>query len=114
MLVRALGIALVTGVLWVAAAWASPFDDMSIEEIKTHPDFVKDDYGLSGATNSGDPDAPHIYWWIGYIPVGDERVYFTSYGEALTCVKWEKTGEWVPAWVVDALTRLVDEGYIEL
>ncbi|GEM_PF-2062414 len=114
MLLRVLAGALVLVLLWGTTALASPFDGLTVEEVRAHPDFVADDYSLSSATNSGDPDAPHVYWWIGYIPDGDTRVYFTSFGEPLTCVKWEATGEWVPVWVVEALNRLLDEGYIEL
>jgi hypothetical protein len=96
-----------------ATALASPFDDWTAEEIFAHPDFVRSTDSMSQATNSGDPaEAGHVYWWVGYIPVGDERIYFTSFGEALTCVKWDVTGEWVPKWVVSALDRLVDEGLI--
>jgi hypothetical protein len=51
---------------------------------------------------------------VGYIAHGDKRVYFTSYGEPLTCVQWDVTGEWVPEWVVEALNRLVDEGLIRM
>jgi hypothetical protein len=113
-MLRALTIALIIGALMTSIALASDFDHMSVDQIKANPGFVSSTDCLSGTTNSGDVDAPHIYWWIGYIPVGDKRVYFTSYGEALTCVKWEKTGEWVPEWVVAALDKLVDGGYIVL
>jgi hypothetical protein len=113
-MLRAIGIALVIGALMTSIALASEFDGMSVDQIKAHPGFVASTDSLSSATNAGDKDAPHIYWWIGYIPVGDQRVYFTSYGEPLTCVKWEKTGEWVPEWVVKALDKLVDGGYIVL
>ena len=114
MLIRIIGITLATVLLWVTCALASPFDGMTVDEIRAHPDFVADDYSLSSATNSGDPDAPHVYEWIGYIPAGDNRVYFTSYGEPLTCVKWDATGEWVPEWVVVALKKLLEGGYIKL
>ena len=114
MLLRVLAAALILTLVWGASALASSFDDMTVEEVRAHPDFVADDYSLSGATNSGDPAAPHVYWWIGYIPDGDSRVYFTSFGEPLTCVKWEATGEWVPMWVAEALDRLLSEGYIKL
>lgn len=96
------------------AAAASPFDGMSVEQIRAHEDFTPDTQSMSWATNSGDPDAPHIYWWIGYIPDGDKRIYFTSYGEALTCVQWQETGEWVPMWVREALDKLVAEEIIVL
>ena len=114
MLLRVLAGTLVLVLLWDTTALASPFDDLTVEEIRAHPDFVADDLSLSSATNSGDPDAPLIYWWIGYIPDGTTRVYFTSYGEPLTCVKWEATGEWVPKWVAAALDRLLAEGYLKL
>ncbi len=96
------------------SALASPFDGMSVEQVRGHADFVSDTQSMSWATNSGDQDAPHIYWWIGYIPNGDQRIYFTSYGEALTCVEWGATGEWVPLWVRDALDRLLKEDIIVL
>lgn len=96
------------------AAFASPFDGWSVDQIRGHSDFTKDTQSMSWATNSGDPDAPHIYWWIGYIPHGDQRIYFTSYGEPLTCVQWGPTGEWVPLWVRDALDRLFAEEIIVL
>ena len=111
---RILVVALLLTVGWAVLAWASPFDGLSVEEIRAHPDFVAADYCLSSATNSGDSGAGHVYWWIGYIPVDDTRIYFTSFGEPLTCVEWEATGEWVPLWVVDALDRLLAEGYIVL
>ena len=114
MLLRYLFTVLMLVLVWCSAALASSYDGMSIEEIRAHPDFVADDYSLSSATNSGDPDAEYVYWWIGYLPDGDKRVYFTSFGEPLTCVNWKATGEWVPEWVVDALNKLLDEGYIEL
>ena len=114
MLLRVTGAGLLLAMIWAGCALASPYDDMTVAQIRAHPEFVEDDYSLSSATNSGDPDAPRIYWWIGYIPSSDKRVYFTSFGEPLTCVKWEVTGEWVPEWVVDALDRLHEEGYIEL
>ena len=97
-----------------STAMASPFDGMTVAEIRAHDDFKADTQSMSWATNSGDPDAPHIYWWIGYIPNGDQRIYFTSYGEALTCVQWDATGEWVPLWVRDALDRLLMEDIIVL
>ncbi len=113
MIIRALCSALILVLLIATTAVASPFDDWTAEEIFSHKDFTPSDYSLSSATNSGDPDAPHVYEWVGYIPVDGTRVYFTSYGEALTCVKWEQTGEWVPEWVVDALDKLVEEGLIK-
>jgi hypothetical protein len=94
-------------------ALASPFDNMSAEEIFARPDFVASTESLNSAMNSGDPDAPHIYWWVGYIQQGDKRFYFTNFGEALTCVKWAQTGEWVPEWVAEALQKLTDEGIIK-
>jgi hypothetical protein len=109
---RVIIIALLFSLCFAALAWASPYDDLSVEEIRAQPDFVADNYSLSSATNSGESDAVWVYQWIGYIPVNDTRVYFTSFGEALTCVQWEATGEWVPLWVVDALDRLLAEGYI--
>lgn len=114
MLLRALALAMMLCLLAIGSAWASKFDGMTVDQIRAHPGFVADTQSMSGATNAGDPDAPHIYWWIGYIPDGDTRVYFTSYGEPLTCVKWDKTGEWVPQWVLEALNKLVDGGYIKL
>lgn len=95
-------------------ALASNFDHMSVDEIRAHPDFVRDTLSLSSANNSGGPEGDNVYWWIGYIPDGNNRVYFTSFGEALTCVQWERTGEWVPVWVYENLERLTDEGYIVL
>jgi hypothetical protein len=95
-------------------AFASNYDNMSVDEIKAQPGFVKDTLSLSSTTNAGAPDADHIYWWIGYIAEGDKRIYFTSYGEALTCVKWERTGEWVPEWVAANLEKLTAGGYIVL
>lgn len=114
MLLRNLFTVLMLALVWSTGAAASSYDDMAVREIRAHPDFVADDYSLSSATNSGEPDADHVYWWIGYIPEGDKRVYFTSFGEPLTCVQWEATGEWVPEWVVDALEELLAKGYIEL
>ena len=113
MLSRALLGGLLLTLLLTVTAWASPFDDWTVDEICAHEDFVASDYSLSSATNSGDADADHVYWWIGYIPVDDKRVYFTSFGEALTCVEWKQTGEWVPEWVVKALDKLVAEGLIK-
>lgn len=114
MTVRYLSIVLLLALVWTTGAQASSYDDMPIWEIRAHPDFVADDYSLSSATNSGESAAEHVYWWIGYIPDGEKRVYFTSFGEPLTCVQWEATGEWVPEWVVEALDKLLAEGYIEL
>jgi len=114
MTLRYLSIALLLVLVWSSGAQASSFDGMSLAEIRGHPDFVADDYSLSSATNSGDPNADQVYWWIGYIPDGDKRVYFTSFGEPLTCVQWAATGEWVPEWVINALDKLLAEGYIEL
>ena len=101
--------------LSVSAAAASPFDDMTAEEIFAHPEFHASEYSLSSATNDGDPDvARNVYHWVGYIPWEGKRVYFTSFGEPLTCVQWERNGEWVPEWVADALENLTEEGYISL
>jgi hypothetical protein len=100
--------------LWAGPALASDYDGQSVAQIKANPAFVADTTSMSSTTNSGRPDAPHIYWWIGYIPDGDKRIYFTSYGEALTCVLWERTGEWVPEWVAENLEKLASEGYIKL
>jgi len=96
------------------ASLASNFDGMSVEQIRNHAGFTPDTQSMSWAANSAEPGAPHIYWWIGYISDGDQRVYFTSYGEALTCVQWDATGEWVPLWVVDALDRLFESDVIVL
>jgi hypothetical protein len=100
--------------LWAGSALASDFDGQTVEQIQANPAFVADTTSMSSTTNSGRPDAPHIYWWIGYIPDGDQRIYFTSYGEALTCVVWERTGEWVPVWVAENLEKLAAEGIIKL
>ena len=113
-MLRGFCISVLFAVLSATMALASPFDGMSVEEIRAHPDFVADDYSLSQAENSAEPDGRKIYWWIGYIPSGDQRIYFTSYGEALTCVKWEETGEWVPQWVADTLNELLEEGIIKM
>lgn len=114
MLLRVLVVAILLELLCSGVALASSYDGLSVEEIRARPDFVKDTYSLSSATNSGDIGADHVYEWIGYIPDGDKRVYFTSFGEPLTCVQWKATGEWVPEWVADALDRLLEEGYIKL
>jgi hypothetical protein len=100
--------------LGAQTALASNFDHLTVDEIRAHPGFVKDDQSMSGTYNSGGPEGKHVYWWIGYIPDGDKRVYFTSFGEALTCVKWGRTGEWVPEWVAENLERLTADGYIVL
>jgi hypothetical protein len=100
--------------LWAGPAAASDYDGLTVKQIKANPAFVADATSMSSSTNSGDPDAPHIYWWIGYIPDGDKRIYFTSYGEALTCVLWERTGEWVPEWAAVNLEKLAADGYIKL
>jgi len=114
MTVRVVSVALVIALLSFGLALAHSYEDLTVEEIRALQDFVADDYSLSSATNSGDEDAAFAYHWIGYIPHGDQRIYFTSNGESLTCVEWEATGEWVPAWVVEALDRLLNEGYIKL
>ena len=62
--------------MMAGAALASEFDGLTVAQIKAHPGFVASDYSLSSAKNSGDPNAKHVYWWIGYIPSGDKRVYF--------------------------------------
>jgi hypothetical protein len=100
--------------LFAGGAWASDYDGLSAAQVRKLPGFVADTTSMSSATNSGDPAAPHVYWWIGYVPDGDKRIYFTSYGEALTCVKWERTGEWVPEWVSANLEKLAAGGYIKL
>jgi len=69
---------------------------------------------MSSAFNHAGKGGKRVYHWIGYIPTGDKRVYFTSFGEGVTAVKWEKNGEWVPEWALPALDKLTDEGYIEL
>jgi len=114
MLMRALAVAILISLFAAGSAWASKFDGMTVDQIRDNPDFVASTQSMSSTTNSGDVDAAHVYWWIGYIPDGDKRVYFTSFGEPLTCVKWEETGEWVPEWVADALNKLVDKGYIKI
>jgi hypothetical protein len=114
MFMRAIAVGMLVAALWATGAWASSFDGLTVDQIRAHPDFVADTQSMDSAKNSGDVDAKHIYWWIGYIPEGDKRIYFTSFGEPLTCVKWDKTGEWVPEWVADALNKLVDKGLIKL
>lgn len=114
MMLRGFCIAFLLVLTWCTAAAASVYDNLDVGEIRTDPDFVEDSYSLSSATSSGEIGAGLVFEWIGYIPDGDKRVYFTSFGEPLTCVQWEATGEWVPEWVVDALDRLVEEGYITL
>ena len=114
MLVRIGGLSLLLAVAMVCAAWASVYDGLTVDEVRAHPDFVADTQSMSGACNSGETGADHVYWWIGYIPDGGKRVYFTSFGEPLTCVKWDATGEWVPEWVAGSLDALLDGGYIEI
>jgi hypothetical protein len=114
MMLRAFGLAFLLVLAWYALAPASSYDEMKIWEIRAHPDFVEDNYCLSAATGSGEIGADFVYEWVGYIPDGDKRVYFTSNGEPLTCVQWQATGEWVPEWVVEALDKLLEEGYIDL
>jgi hypothetical protein len=109
-------IALIGLAVWLfsaGVALASPFDDMTADEIFSRDDFVRSTDCLSNTTNAGDPDAPHVYYWVGYIEQDAKRFYFTSFGEALTCVKWAQTGEWVPEWVADALQKLTDKGIIK-
>ena len=100
--------------LWAGPALASDYDGLSVKQIRANPAFVADTTSMDSATNSGDPAAPHIYYWIGYIPDGAKRVYFTSYGEALTCVLWQRTGEWVPEWAAANLEKLAGKGIIKL
>jgi hypothetical protein len=109
-----IGLAAVAAALFAGNALASDYDGLSAARIRKLKGFVADTTSMSSATNSGDPSADHIYWWIGYIPEGDKRIYFTSYGEALTCVLWERTGEWVPEWVAENLEKLTADGYIKL
>ena len=113
-MLRLTGIVFAFVMIWSTCAVAATDNQLSVEEILAHPDFVADYYSLSSATNSGDPDADLVYRWIGYIPDGDRRIYYTSFGEPLTCVQWEATGEWVPLWVLEALNRLHAKGIIEL
>ena len=113
MILRVVVLSALICVALASAALASPFDGWTMEEITAHPDFVRSTDSMSQATNNGDPDvADNVYWWVGYIPVDDQRIYFTSFGEPLTCVKWDVTGEWVPEWAVNALDRLVNDGLI--
>jgi hypothetical protein len=114
MFMRSLAVGILAAALWATGAWASSYDGLTVAQIRANPDFVVDTQSMSGALNSGAADADHIYWWIGYIPDGDKRVYFTSFGEPLTCVKWGETGEWVPEWVVDALNKLVEQGLLKI
>jgi hypothetical protein len=114
MVLRALIGASIALLLTAGTALASEFDGWTVRQITRHKDFVRSDYSLSSALNGGEKDAKRVYDWIGYIPSGDKRVYFTSFGEPLTTVQWERTGEWVPEWALEALERLADEGYIEL
>ena len=109
-----LAIAVCAAALFAGAASASDYDGLSAAQARKLKGFVADTTSMSSATNSGDPAADHIYWWIGYVPDGDKRVYFTSFGEPLTCVKWERTGEWVPEWVADRLEQLAKDGYLKL
>jgi hypothetical protein len=97
-----------------AAAAASEFDGWTLRQIRHHKDFHRDLTSMSSAFNTANKGGKRVYHWIGYIPSGDKRVYFTSFGEPLTAVKWEKTGEWVPEWALPALDKLTDEGYIKL
>jgi hypothetical protein len=100
--------------LATSVASAGEFDGWSLRQIRQHPDFVRDTSSMSSAFNTANPGGRRVYHWIGYIPVEDTRVYFTSYGEPLTCVLWQKSGEWVPQWAIEALDRLETDGYIKL
>jgi len=100
--------------LLATAASASEFDGWSVRKIRHHKDFHRDTTSMSSAFNHAGKGGKRVYHWIGYIPTGDKRVYFTSHGEGVTAVKWEKTGEWVPEWALPSLDKLTDEGYIEL
>jgi hypothetical protein len=113
-MLRVLTTAVLLLALLATVASASEFDGWSLRKIRRHPDFKRDTTSLSSAFNHAGKGAKRVYHWIGYIPSGDTRVYFTSFGEPLTAVKWEKTGEWVPEWALPAIDKLVDEGYIEL
>jgi hypothetical protein len=113
-MIRSLLTAAVLLLCLCSSAFASEFDGWSLRKIRRHPDFTRDTTSMSSAFNHAGKGAKRVYHWIGYIPSGDKRVYFTSFGEPLTAVKWEKTGEWVPEWTLAALDKLVDEGYIEL
>ncbi len=114
MFVRLGGLSLLLALALTCAAQASVYDGLSVEQVRAHPDFVADTQSMSCTSNSGDPGALHVYWWIGYIPDGGKRVYFNHIGEPLTCVKWDATGEWVPEWVAGSLDQLLDGGYIEI
>jgi thiol-disulfide isomerase/thioredoxin len=114
MFVRVGGLSLLLALALVCAAQASVYDGLTVEQVRAHPQFVADTQSMSGTCNSGEIGADHVYWWIGYIPDGDRRVYFTSFGEPLTCVKWAATGEWVPEWALGSLQKLLDGKYIEI
>lgn len=114
MVLRALIATLTALLLLATGAFASEFDGWTLRQIRRHPDFTRDTTSMSSAFNKAGKVGRRVYHWIGYIPSGDKRVYFTSFGEPLTAVKWEKTGEWVPEWVIEALDRLEEEGYIKL
>jgi hypothetical protein len=113
-LVALLALLVAGALLGSGRALASDYDGLSPAKIRKLPGFVADTTSMSSATNGGDPRSKHVYWWIGYVPDGDKRVYFTSYGEALTCVLWERTGEWVPEWVAENLESLTAQGLIKL
>ncbi len=114
MMLRLITLVVVLLAVLATSALASDFDSWTLRQIRRHKDFTRDTTSMSSAFNTANKGGRKVYHWIGYIPVEDTRVYFTSSGEPLTCVKWEKTGEWVPQWAIESLDRLETEGYIKL
>ena len=101
--------------LWSLPAFASDFDGWSVDKIIAHPDFHPSDQSMSQTMTSAEPgEGELIYEWIGYIELENQRVYFTKGGLSLTCVKWDRTGEWVPKWVYETLEKLAQEGWIKM
>jgi hypothetical protein len=100
----------------VSDEYSAQFAGMTVRQITHRKDFVRSTDSMSSALNTANPGGRRVYHWIGYVPFAEQsvRVYFTSFGEPLTAYRWERTGEYVPAWVYEALDRLVEDGYIEL
>ena len=102
MTLRYLFTVLMLALVWSSGAQASSYDGMSIWEIRAHSDFVADDYSLSSATNSGDPDADNVYFRKDEVLLvvvsrfaaldGDNVVRFTDSGNETCAAVYRTSG----------------------
>lgn len=104
---------LMFAILWGGAAWASPFDGWSLEQVKSDPRYhLIEDCPVAVPIRVDGPFCCgyHRYRdsWVGYIELGRDYVVFDHAGNSLTV-----NSNGIAKWAVDAIDYVEERGVFE-